>query len=97
MNHEQMKQTTTMFRSICQPKLKISDELISGMQIGNYPDERILKCYCNCMLEIMQITKKGKMMYDSAKKQIHSMVPIDMEDDFLKALDICKDTGEWCE
>lgn len=94
MNHEQMKKTTTMFRSICQPKFKISDELINGMRIGNYPDDRVLKCYCNCMLDISLITKKGKLMYDIAKKQIEAMIPIDMEDDYMKALDFCKDTGE---
>lgn len=93
MTMDQMKQTGQMFRNICQPKSKVSDELLDELRNGNFLDDKTLKCYTNCMLEIMQIIKKGKLLYDSLKKQINTMIPEELEKDYAVALEICKDSG----
>lgn len=94
MTMDQMKQSGLMFRNICQPKLKVSDELLDKLRNGDFVEDKSLKCYTNCMLEIMQIVKKGKLLYESVKKQIETLIPIEIEKDFSNAFEICKDSGK---
>lgn len=48
----------------------------------------------NCVLEMMRISKKGKMLYDSSAKQINSVLPEHMRDTYMAALNACKDAGK---
>lgn len=48
----------------------------------------------NCVLEMMRISKKGKMLYDSSAKQISSVLPEHMRDTYMNALNACKDAGK---
>jgi hypothetical protein len=36
-------------------------------------------CYINCMLEMMQIMKKGKMNFQAAIKQVDALIPSDLK------------------
>jgi PBP/GOBP family len=69
-------------------------ELRAGLHKGEYPDNRDLKCYVNCVLEMLQTMKKGKLNYDSAMKQIDVMLPDDMKEPTKKSLETCKSSGE---
>lgn len=41
----------------------------------------------------MQVSKKGKLNYDSAMKQINSMLPEHMREDYIGGLNTCKEAG----
>lgn len=51
------------------------------------------QCYVNCVLELMQVSKKGKLNYDSAIKQINSMLPEHLREDYINGLNTCKEAG----
>lgn len=70
-------------------------ELVDGIKTGHFPNEASLKCYVNCVLEMMQISKRGTINYDGALKMINSMLPEHLREDWTRGLDLCKDaTGD---
>lgn len=51
---EQMAKASEMMRTVCVGKTKPPVELIDGLGRGEFPDSKELKCYANCVLEMMQ-------------------------------------------
>lgn len=80
-----------MIRQACQNKLKISDELINTLTGEVFPEDQDLKCYSVCMLEMYNMMKKGKVLYDGALKQMDIMLPEEVKEPSKNALNICRD------
>lgn len=88
---EQLQQTGVMMRQACQPKFKVSDEQVNGIsQDKQFPDDKNLKCFVNCVLEMMQVMKKGKLQFDGAMRSMQTMLPDELKDDQINALTACK-------
>ncbi|XP_017491138.1 PREDICTED: general odorant-binding protein 19a-like, partial [Rhagoletis zephyria] len=60
--------TAKLMRDVCLPRFpKISFELADQLRDGNIPDNnKDVKCYINCVLEMMQTMKKGKFLFDAS-------------------------------
>lgn len=51
---EQMQQAAEPVRMVCIQKTKVSEETLANMRAGKLEDQKELKCYVNCVLEMMQ-------------------------------------------
>uniref|UniRef100_A0A1Q3FRX7 Putative odorant-binding protein 12 n=1 Tax=Culex tarsalis TaxID=7177 RepID=A0A1Q3FRX7_CULTA len=91
---EQMEKTARMFRNVCQPKHKMSDDVLDEAKKGVFPDNKNFKCYVSCLLDMMQATKRGKISYEKSLKQIDTLLPDDMKPDFRNGLEACKDAAQ---
>ncbi|CAD7087116.1 unnamed protein product [Hermetia illucens] len=87
-----MKKSAQMLRDVCQPKFKISDEVANGIKDGIVPDEQNVKCYINCVLEMMNSIKKGKLNYEASVKQIDLLLPDRLKDSFKAGLAACRNS-----
>ncbi|XP_059618207.1 general odorant-binding protein 72-like isoform X2 [Phlebotomus argentipes] len=87
-----MKQAAQLVRQSCQPKTKVTTEAIEGVNKRIFPDnDKSIKCYLNCVLEMGQTMKRGKVIYKQAVQQIKQFVPENQKESALYALDMCKD------
>lgn len=57
---EQMKQSTEPIRMVCVQKSKVSEDLLASLKDGKLEDQKELKCYVSCVLEMMQMVRKKK-------------------------------------
>lgn len=53
-----------------------------------------VQCYVNCVLEMMNLVRRGKLNYDSAVKQINLFMPDGMKEVYLGGVDKCRYSGE---
>ncbi|KAJ6636623.1 General odorant-binding protein 72 [Pseudolycoriella hygida] len=90
---EQMEKSSQMVRSVCQPKLKITDEMANGIREGKFPNDKVLKCYVHCILEMTGLMKKNKLNYDAAIKQMDMLLPDELLEDNKFAIGTCKDSA----
>ncbi|XP_055633888.1 uncharacterized protein LOC129774206 [Toxorhynchites rutilus septentrionalis] len=91
---EQMTKASEMMRTVCVGKTKPPVELIDGLGRGEFPDYKELKCYANCVLEMMQAIRKGKVNADGAIKQVEMLIPPEIGEPTKKAFDICRDSAD---
>lgn len=84
-----MAESAAMMRQACQPKTKATDSDINGIKDKVFPENKEIKCFVNCILEMMTIMKKGKVQQDSAIRQIRSLMPEDMVEDQVNAITAC--------
>lgn len=68
-------------------------EVAFGLRTGQFPEDNDVKCYVNCVLEMMNMMKKGKFNHDQSKKQVEMMVPDGYREPMLNAMEICKESG----
>ena len=52
---EQMQQATEPVRIVCIQKSKVSQDALERMRNGNLGNEKELKCYISCVLEMMNM------------------------------------------
>ncbi|XP_052890107.1 general odorant-binding protein 72-like [Anopheles moucheti] len=90
---DQMAKTSAMMRSVCIGKHKAEEGLVDGLGRGEFVDTKELKCYANCVLEMMQAMKKGKIHADSAIKQIDLLIPSEIAEPTIRAFDGCRDSA----
>jgi PBP/GOBP family len=55
---EQMQQATEPIRLVCMQKSKVSEDALATLRAGKLEDQKELKCYVNCVLEMMQTVRK---------------------------------------
>ncbi|XP_063707568.1 uncharacterized protein LOC134836271 [Culicoides brevitarsis] len=87
----QLHQTAVLLRQTCQPKFKLTDEQADIIRDGTLPDYKDGKCYLSCLLEMLGVMKKGKLMADKAIKTAETMLPDEMRGEFIDGINICKD------
>lgn len=87
---EQMAESAAMMRQACQPKTKASDTDIDNIRENKiFAENKEIKCFVNCVLEMMQVMKKGKLQQESAIRSIRNLLPEDMVDDQVNAINAC--------
>lgn len=86
--------TAKLMRSVCQPKFTVSDEMISDVLNGVFAENKQLKCYMNCLLEMMQVMKKGKLSMEAAKKQVELLLPESYKPDYRNGMELCKNSAD---
>ncbi|XP_053676284.1 general odorant-binding protein 72-like [Anopheles nili] len=91
---EQMLKSGEMIRSVCLGKAKVSEDLVNGLRDSQFVDVKELKCYVNCVMEMMQTMKKGKLNYEASMKQIDTIMPDELAEPMRRALDICRNASD---
>lgn len=59
-------------------------EYVDDLRDGIFTEDDNLKCYISCMLDMLNITKKGKINYSAAMRHIEMLVPRDLKVCHLK-------------
>lgn len=54
---EQMQQAAEPVKMVCLQKTKVSEELVENLRAGKLDDQKELKCYVNCVMEMMQTVR----------------------------------------
>nr|AGI04325.1 obp55 [Aedes albopictus] len=91
---EQMQKTGEMIRNVCIGKLKVGEDLVNMLGNKQFPDNKELKCYVNCIFEMMRVVKKGKLNYDAAMKQIDTIMPDELAEPMRVALNACRTASD---
>ncbi|XP_058064643.1 general odorant-binding protein 72-like [Anopheles bellator] len=91
---EQLQKTAKTFRQVCQPKHQITDAVADAVSNGVFTDTKQFKCYVSCLLEIMQVARRGKVNYEKSLRQIDTMLPDDLKSDFRTGLEACKNAAK---
>uniref|UniRef100_A0A182MJQ8 Uncharacterized protein n=1 Tax=Anopheles culicifacies TaxID=139723 RepID=A0A182MJQ8_9DIPT len=65
-----------------------------GVNRGVFADTKDFKCYVSCLLDIMQVARKGKVNYEKSLKQIDTMLPENMKPAFRAGLEACKSAAQ---
>uniref|UniRef100_A0A182SJH1 Uncharacterized protein n=1 Tax=Anopheles maculatus TaxID=74869 RepID=A0A182SJH1_9DIPT len=94
ISQEQLEKTARTFRQVCQPKHKISDAVADDVNRGVFAETKDFKCYVSCLLDIMQVARKGKVNYEKSLKQIDTMLPDNMKPAFRAGLEACKTAAQ---
>ncbi|KAM7349654.1 general odorant-binding protein 19a-like [Cochliomyia hominivorax] len=95
VTEEQMYAAGDLMRDVCLPKFpKITKQVADGIRDGNLPNEMDPKCYVNCILELMQIMKKGKFSYEGSIKQVEILMPDSYKGEYKAGLANCKDAAK---
>uniref|UniRef100_A0A1B0DGX3 Odorant binding protein n=1 Tax=Phlebotomus papatasi TaxID=29031 RepID=A0A1B0DGX3_PHLPP len=92
VTYEQFLQNAKSLRKTCQPKHKVSDELADQLGKKNFPEDKNLKCYVKCFLEMAQTMKRGKINVEAAIRQIDILVPEHLRNDYKATVQACKDS-----
>ena len=61
---EQMEQAAAPVRMACIGKTKVSEDLLAAMKEGKFEDSKELKCYINCVMEMMQTVRRKKKSFN---------------------------------
>lgn len=86
---EQLQQTANMMRQACQPKTKATDADIEAMRDKVFADNKQIKCFVYCVLEMMNVMKKGKLQQEAAIRSIKAIAPDELVEGQLKAMQAC--------
>ncbi|PSN53424.1 hypothetical protein C0J52_05149 [Blattella germanica] len=70
------------------------DELVDGIQQGQFPDDRNLKCYIKCAMGMMQSMKGGKLKPEAAIQQAKMMLPDEVKGRVIAALETCRNAAD---
>ncbi|XP_060661477.1 general odorant-binding protein 19a [Drosophila nasuta] len=90
---EQMWAAGKLMRDVCFPKFpKVSVATADSIHDGVIPDDKDSKCYINCILEMMQTIKKGKLQLESSLKQVELLLPDKYKPSYRTGIDLCKDS-----
>uniref|UniRef100_A0AAG5CS94 Uncharacterized protein n=1 Tax=Anopheles atroparvus TaxID=41427 RepID=A0AAG5CS94_ANOAO len=93
ITQEQLETTAKTFRQVCQPKFQIPDAVADDVKRGIFAETKEFKCYISCLLDIMQVARKGKVNYEKSLKQIDTVLPDAIKPAFRAGLEACKDVG----
>ncbi|XP_037036884.1 general odorant-binding protein 72-like [Bradysia coprophila] len=93
VTEQQAQKSREMIRSVCQPRVKITTEMADGIRQGNFPDDKVLKCYTHCVMELTGIMKKNKVNYEAALKTMEKLLSGDALEENRNSLTKCKDSA----
>ncbi|XP_076748556.1 odorant binding protein 5 [Xylocopa sonorina] len=87
-------------RKTCLQKIDTTEELVEGIQRGEFPDDYNLMCYTNCIMKTLRTFKNGAIDFNMLVKQVDSMMPPDMAARVKDTIQGCRKlefTGDPCE
>ncbi|XP_037036886.1 general odorant-binding protein 72-like [Bradysia coprophila] len=93
MTVQQMEYAGKAIRDTCKPQFNVSDEIINGMKIGQFPENDDLKCFVNCVMELMLIMRNGAPNFTAAAKHIH-LLPEDLREPYTNGMNACKNAAD---
>lgn len=70
---EQMQQAAEPVRMVCIQKTKVSEDVLANMREGKLEDQKELKCYVNCVLEMMQTVRKRLSVVNNTCSVIYAL------------------------
>lgn len=59
-----------------------------------FNDESVTQCYINCLLESLNMIRKGKIHTDLAMRQANLFLPESIKADWMHGLDVCRNHGK---
>ncbi|KAK2586404.1 hypothetical protein KPH14_010689 [Odynerus spinipes] len=80
MSLEQMRKTAMGIRNSCITKTGATAELVDGMKSGQFPEDRNLQCYTQCVMKAIRTFKNGKIDVDMVVKQVDMMMPTELQE-----------------
>ncbi|XP_053972455.1 general odorant-binding protein 72-like [Hylaeus volcanicus] len=89
ITQEQMEKMAKSMRASCLQKIDTTEELVSGIRRGEFPDDYNLQCYTNCIMKAMRSFRNGNIDFNMIKKQIDAVMPPDIGARLKKALMSC--------
>uniref|UniRef100_A0A1L8DPK2 Proteinral odorant-binding protein 72 n=2 Tax=Nyssomyia neivai TaxID=330878 RepID=A0A1L8DPK2_9DIPT len=98
---EEAREIAKIFSEPCRRRYRIPNNIIEGVNKGEFPDNRDLKCYANCMLEMTQTVSRGRINYQVTIRQIDLFFPEEMKESAKKTVNECrgsmKGIKDYCE
>ncbi|XP_022231179.2 general odorant-binding protein lush isoform X2 [Drosophila obscura] len=91
---EQMMQSMDMLRGACQPKFKVTTEILDRMRAADFTMEHTkdLMCYTRCIAQMAgTVTKKGEFSAAKAYAQLPIILPAEMLEAGKASVDACRD------
>nr|AWC08416.1 odorant-binding protein 5 [Bradysia odoriphaga] len=93
MTIQQLEYAGKAMRETCKPQFNVSDEIIDGLKIGQFPENDDLKCFVNCMMELMLLMRDGVSNIDAASKFFH-LLPEDLREPYSNGMNACKNAAD---
>ncbi|CAD7082604.1 unnamed protein product [Hermetia illucens] len=102
LSMKQFDASLNTMRSLCQPKHKVSVEMLDNLRKGIFVEDRELKCYTRCIAQMTgTLSKKGDIINQRMLAQIDIIVPDELRplarEAFLHCQDVPKDYKESCD
>ncbi|XP_031634705.1 general odorant-binding protein 72-like [Contarinia nasturtii] len=82
------------FRQQCETKSNVDEELVDGINLGKFPKDPALMCYTHCILESLNMIRKGKLKADLAIKNVNTFLPANMREQWVRGITACKEIGD---
>ncbi|VVC29378.1 Pheromone/general odorant binding protein [Cinara cedri] len=96
-----IKKTQKMLKSVCSKKFPVSDETLTKVKEGEFPDDNDnLKCYFGCTLKTMQmVNSKGFIEKKLFKDKMTMLAPPNILEILIPPIEECteKDQDELCQ
>ncbi|XP_049536238.1 general odorant-binding protein 72-like [Anopheles darlingi] len=80
-------------RQNCLSRHNITEEMANNPRRGVFPEDSKFKCYIACLMDLTQTSKRGKLNYDAAVRQIN-MLPSEYREPFRVGLEACRNAAD---
>ncbi|XP_063230442.1 general odorant-binding protein 72 [Bacillus rossius redtenbacheri] len=97
MTLAQMRQATKLVRNTCLQRTGASKDSVEKMQIGEFSEDRKLKCYTKCVMSMMQSFKNNKLNPDGAMSIARKLLPDSHKERTVATIGQCREAATGVE